>query len=416
MSAFNTIEEAIRDIHDGKIVVVVDDKRRENEGDLVMAAEKVTPQSINFMAKSGGGLICMPIVKERLTELNIGMMVADNTDTHKTAFTVSVDAACTTTGISAHERAYTIQKIIDPLSKPEDFNKPGHIFPLESKKGGVLVRAGHTEAAVDLANLAGLYPAGVICEIMNEDGTMARVPELKEYVKKHNLKLITIADLINYRRRHEKLVDRVSEVNLPTKHGIFKAVGYRDKITNEEHIALIMGEIDNGLPVLARVHSECLTGDVFGSKRCDCGEQLELAMKRIAQEGRGILLYMRQEGRGIGLLNKLKAYHLQDNGLDTVEANEALGFPADLRDYGIGAEILSDLGVKELRLMTNNPKKISGIYGFGLKVIERIPIEINHNNDNSFYLETKKVKLGHMLNADTLKHEVLQVKKTQEVD
>lgn len=407
MSAFNTIEEAILDIRDGKMVVVVDDKRRENEGDIVMAAEKVTPQSINFMAKSGGGLICMPIIKERLVELNIGMMVADNTDTHKTAFTVSVDAADTTTGISAHERAYTIQKVIDPRSKPEDFNKPGHIFPLESKKGGVLVRAGHTEAAVDLARLAGLYPAGVICEIMNEDGTMARVPELKEYVKKHQLKLITIADLINHRRRHEKLVDRISEVNLPTIHGVFKAVGYRDKITNEEHIALVMGEIDNGLPVLARVHSECLTGDVFGSKRCDCGEQLNLAMKRIATEGRGILLYMRQEGRGIGLLNKLKAYHLQDNGMDTVEANEALGFPADLRDYGIGAEILSDLGVKELRLMTNNPKKISGIYGFGLKVIERIPIEINHNDNNSFYLETKKVKLGHMLNANTLKQEVL---------
>ena len=375
-----------------------------------MAAEKVTPQSINFMAKSGGGLICMPIVKERLIELNIGMMVADNTDTHKTAFTVSVDAADSTTGISAHERAYTIQKIIDPSSNAKDFNKPGHVFPLESKKGGVLVRAGHTEAAVDLAKLAGFYPAGVICEIMNEDGTMARVPELKEYVKKHNLKLITIADLINYRRRHEKLVDKISEVNLPTKYGVFKAVGYKDKITNEEHIALVMGEIDNDIPVLARVHSECLTGDVFGSNRCDCGDQLELAMKRIALEGRGILLYMRQEGRGIGLLNKLKAYHLQDNGMDTVEANEALGFPADLRDYGIGAEILSDLGVKELRLMTNNPKKISGIYGFGLKVIERIPIEINQNEDNSFYLETKKVKLGHMLNIGTLEKEELGVR------
>ncbi len=409
MSAFNTIEEAIQDIRDGKMVVVVDDKRRENEGDLIMAAEKVTPQSINFMAKSGGGLICMPIIKERLVELNIGMMVADNTDTHKTAFTVSIDAADTSTGISAHERAYTIQKIIDPRSKPEDFNKPGHVFPLESKKGGVLVRAGHTEAAVDLAKLAGFYPAGVICEIMNEDGTMARVPELKEYVKKHQLKLITIADLINYRRRHEKLVDKVSEVNLPTKYGIFKAVGYKDKISNEEHIALVMGEVDNDVPVLARVHSECLTGDVFGSNRCDCGDQLEMAMKRIAQEGRGILLYMRQEGRGIGLLNKLKAYHLQDNGMDTVEANEALGFPADLRDYGIGAEILSDLGVKELRLMTNNPKKISGIYGFDLKIIERIPIEINHNKDNQFYLETKKVRLGHMLNKTTLKEEKLEV-------
>lgn len=409
MSAFNTIEEAIQDLRDGKMVVVVDDKRRENEGDLIMAAEKVTPQSINFMAKSGGGLICMPIIKDRLVELNIGMMVADNTDTHKTAFTVSVDAADTSTGISAHERAYTIQKIIDPGSKPDDFNRPGHIFPLESKKGGVLVRAGHTEAAVDLARLAGYYPAGVICEIMNEDGSMARVPELKEYVKKHNLKLITIADLINYRRRHEKLVDKVSEVNLPTKYGMFRAVGYQDKITNEEHIALVMGDVDNGLPVLARVHSECLTGDVFGSNRCDCGDQLEMAMKRIAQEGRGILLYMRQEGRGIGLLNKLKAYHLQDNGMDTVEANEALGFPADLRDYGIGAEILSDLGVNELRLMTNNPKKISGIYGFGLKVIERIPIEITHNDDNQFYLETKKVRMGHMLNTNKLEEENIEV-------
>ncbi len=406
MSDFNTIEEAIEDILNGKMIVVVDDKRRENEGDLVMAAEKVTPQAINFMAKFGGGLICMPIIKERLNELNIGMMVVDNTDTHKTAFTVSVDATETTTGISAHERAFTIKKIIDSNSKPEDFNKPGHVFPLEYKKGGVLVRAGHTEAAIDIARLAGLFPAGVICEIMNEDGTMARVPELKEYVKKHNLKLVTIADLINYRRRHEKLVERVSQVKLPTKYGIFKAVGYQDKITMEEHIALIMGDIKDGLPVLTRVHSECLTGDVFGSSRCDCGDQLEMAMQRIAMEGRGILLYMRQEGRGIGLLNKLKAYHLQDNGMDTVEANEALGFPADLRDYGIGAEILADLGVKELRLMTNNPKKISGIYGFGLKVIERIPIEINHNDNNRFYLETKKVKLGHMLNANTLKQEV----------
>ncbi len=397
MSAFNTIEEAIEDIRQGKMVVVVDDKRRENEGDLIMAAEAVTPQSINFMAKFGGGLICMPVIKDRLRELQIGMMVTENTDTHKTAFTVSVDAADTTTGISAHERAYTIRKIIDGASGPQDFNKPGHIFPLEYKKGGVLVRAGHTEAAVDLARLGGFYPAGVICEIMNEDGSMARVPELKEYVKEHDLKLITIADLIDYRRRHEKLVDRVSEVMLPTKYGMFKAVGYRDKINNEEHIALVLGEINGEEPVLARVHSECLTGDVFGSQRCDCGDQLDEALRRISQEGSGILLYMRQEGRGIGLMNKLKAYHLQDNGMDTVEANEALGFPADLRDYGIGAEILADLGVKALRLMTNNPKKISGIYGFGLKVVERIPIEINHNQNNQYYLSTKKKKMGHML-------------------
>jgi len=400
MRAFNLIEEAIDDIKQGKMVVVVDDERRENEGDLVMAAELVTPQAINFMAKSGGGLICMPVIRERLAEMNIGMMVADNTGSHKTAFTISVDAAETSTGISAHERAFTIKKLLDPESKPEDFNRPGHVFPLEYKKGGVLVRAGHTEAAVDLATLAGLYPAGVICEIMNDDGTMARVPELKEYVKKHNLKLITIADLINYRRRHEKLVEKVSEVTLPTRHGTFNAVGYRDKITGEEHIALVMGDITDGLPVLTRVHSECLTGDVFGSLRCDCGEQLSEALLKIADEGRGVMLYMRQEGRGIGLLNKLKAYHLQESGLDTVEANEALGFPPDLRDYGIGAEILADLGVKKLRLMTNNPKKISGIDGFGLKVVERIPIVVNHNENNYFYLETKRVKFGHMLNTN----------------
>jgi 3,4-dihydroxy 2-butanone 4-phosphate synthase/GTP cyclohydrolase II len=402
MSAFNTIEEAIEDIRKGKMVVVVDDKCRENEGDLIMAAEAVTPQSINFMVKSGGGLICMPVIKERLQDLNIGMMVSENTDTHKTAFTVSVDASGTSTGISAHDRAMTIQKLIDPTARPADFNRPGHVFPLEYKRGGVLIRAGHTEAAVDLARLAGFYPAGVICEIMNEDGTMARVPELKQYVKKHNLKLITIADLITYRRRHEKMVERVSEVMLPTKFGMFKAVGYRDKINNEEHIALVMGEINHHEPVLARVHSECLTGDVFGSQRCDCGDQLDTALRRIAREGRGVLLYMRQEGRGIGLLNKLKAYHLQDNGMDTVEANEALGFPADLRDYGIGAEILADLGARSLRLMTNNPKKISGLYGFGLRVVERIPIEIDHNQNNHFYLTTKKAKLGHMLNMENL--------------
>jgi 3,4-dihydroxy 2-butanone 4-phosphate synthase/GTP cyclohydrolase II len=397
MSSFNTIEEALLDIRAGKMVVVVDDKRRENEGDLIMAAEKITPEAINFMAKFGGGLICLPIIKKRLRELSIGMMVTENTDTHKTAFTISVDAAETSTGISAHERAFTIRKLLDPTAQPKDFNRPGHIFPLEYKEGGVLVRAGHTEAAVDLAQLAGCFPAGVICEIMNEDGSMARVPELTEYVKKHKLKLITIADLIDYRRRHEKLIERVSEVNLPTKHGAFKGIGFKDKISGEEHLAMVLGDVTTPEPVLARVHSECLTGDVFGSKRCDCGDQLEESMRRIAEEGRGVLLYMRQEGRGIGLLNKLKAYHLQDNGMDTVEANEALGFPADLRDYGIGAEILSELGIRELRLMTNNPKKISGIYGFGLKVVERIPIEIGHNDNNHFYLETKKDKMGHLL-------------------
>ncbi len=379
------------------MVVVVDDERRENEGDLVMAAEKVTPEAINFMSKFGGGLICMPIVKERLTELNIGMMVSENSDIHKTAFTVSIDAATTTTGISAQERAMTIKKVLNSSSVPGDFNRPGHVFPLEYRTGGVLVRAGHTEAVVDLAKLSGLYPAGVICEIMNEDGSMARVPELMKYVEKYNLKIITIADLIDYRRRHEKLVERVSEVRLPTKFGIFKAIGFMDKISGEEHLALVMGNVSDEKPVLARVHSECLTGDVFGSLRCDCGDQLHEALHRIGEEGRGVFLYMRQEGRGIGLLNKLKAYHLQDEGMDTVEANEALGFPADLRDYGIGAEILAELGIKELRLMTNNPKKISGIYGFGLKVVERIPIEICHNEVNHFYLETKKIKMGHML-------------------
>jgi len=397
MKDFNTIEEAIEDIKQGKMVIVVDDKRRENEGDLVMAASKVTASAINFMVKHGGGLICMPVTGKRLKQLEIGRMVGTNTDNHKTAFTVSIDAASNTTGISAQERAATIKKVIDPEAKPADFNRPGHVFPLEYRKGGVLIRAGHTEAAVDLAKMAGLFPAGVICEIMNDDGTMARVPDLITYKKKFNLKLITIADLIEYRRRTEILVEKVSEAKLPTKYGDFLAHGYQNKITGEHHLALTMGNVADGRPVLTRVHSECLTGDVFGSKRCDCGEQLHEAMKKIADEGRGILLYMRQEGRGIGLLNKLKAYHLQDEGMDTVEANHALGFPADLRDYGIGAEILADLGAKQLRLMTNNPKKISGISGFGLKVVERVPLMINHNEVNKFYLETKVKKMGHIL-------------------
>ena len=397
MKNFNTIEEAIEDIKQGKMVIVVDDERRENEGDLVMAASKVTSSAINFMAKHGGGLICMPVTAKRLKQLEIGMMVEKNTDIHKTAFTVSIDAATNTTGISAQERAKTIKKVIDPEAKPSDFNRPGHVFPLEYRKGGVLIRAGHTEAAVDLAKLAGHFPAGVICEIMNEDGTMARVPDLIKYKDEFGLKLITIADLIEYRRRTEIMVEQVSEAKLPTKYGDFEAYGYQNKITGEHHIALTMGDVTDGKPVLARVHSECLTGDVFGSKRCDCGEQLDEAMQKIAKEGRGILLYMRQEGRGIGLLNKLKAYHLQDEGMDTVEANHALGFPADMRDYGIGAEILADLGAKQLRLMTNNPKKISGISGFGLNVVERIPLMINHNEVNQFYLETKVKKMGHIL-------------------
>ena len=397
---FNTIEEAIEDIRKGKMVVVVDDEDRENEGDLVIAAEKVTPAIVNFMAKHAGGLICLPIIRERLEDLNVERMVVKNTDPNRTAFTVSIDATECTTGISAHERALTIKKVLDPKAKVKDFTRPGHIFPIEYREGGVLVRAGHTEASVDLAKLADLYPAGVICEIMNEDGSMARVPQLMEYVKKHHLKIITIADLIVYRRKTESLVERVTMTDMPTKFGEFKAYSYISKITHENHLALVKGNITDGKPVLVRVHSECLTGDVFGSLRCDCGEQLNDAMKLIAKEGRGVFLYMRQEGRGIGFVNKMKAYSLQDGGLDTVEANKALGFPADLRDYGTGAEILADLGIKKIRLLTNNPKKVSGIEGFGMEIIERVPIQVRSNSRNIRYLKTKKEKLGHMLSFD----------------
>lgn len=403
MYKFNTIQEALEDIKAGKMVVVVDDEDRENEGDLLMAAEKVTPEAINFMATYARGLICMPCTEERLRELDIVQMVSQNTDNHQTAFTVSIDALDTTTGISAYERATTISKITDSNTTSKDFRKPGHVFPLEARAGGVLKRAGHTEAAVDLARLAGLHPTGVICEIMSEDGTMARTPELMEYVAKHNLKIITIADLIAYRKDKEVFVKRVTQAKLPTKYGDFELMGYINTLTGEHHVALVKGDIKGDEPVLVRVHSECLTGDAFGSLRCDCGDQLASALRQIEKEGRGVLLYMRQEGRGIGLINKIKAYALQDQGMDTVEANLALGFPADMRDYGIGAQILADLGIEEMNLITNNPKKIAGLSGYGIGIVHRVPIQVDYNETNEGYMKTKKQKLGHLLNFNEKK-------------
>jgi len=394
--SLNTILEAIEDMKAGKAVIIVDDESRENEGDFAAAAEKVTPEIINLMAKEARGLICMPVLGKRLDELRIPMMVQDNTSRFSTAFTVSIEAKHgVSTGISAHDRAATVKAVIDPATRPEDIARPGHIFPIRPREGGVLVRAGHTEAIVDLARLAGLYPAGVICEVMNDDGTMARLSQLKKLAAKYHMKIISVADLITYRRRNEKLVRRVAEAKLPTKFGEFTAIAYRSIVDPDEHIALVRGDISGEEPVLVRVHSECLTGDVLGSLRCDCGEQLAMALQDIVAEDRGVLLYMRQEGRGIGLHNKLRAYELQDQGMDTVEANEVLGFAPDLRDYGIGAQMLVDLGLKNIRLLTNNPKKVVGLEGYGLKVVNTVPIVAPVTPYNAAYLETKGKKLGH---------------------
>jgi len=394
---FCTVEEAIADIRAGRFIIILDDENRENEGDLMMAAENVTPEAINFMARFGRGLICMPMTAERLRELDIPLMTSQNTESMGTAFTVSVDARInTTTGISAFDRATTVHALIDPVTRRNDIVTPGHLFPLQAKEGGVLRRTGHTEACVDLARLAGLQPAGVIVEIMNDDGTMARLPQLERFAQEHGLKMLTIESLIRYRMQYEKLVYRISEVSMPTEYGLFTAIGYESVLDGQCHIALVAGD-PTSPNALVRVHSECLTGDVFSSKRCDCGEQLRRALQLISKNGNGVLLYMRQEGRGIGLANKLRAYALQDGGSDTVEANHRLGYPADLRDYGIGAQILVDLGIKQIRLLTNNPRKVIGLEGYGLEIAERVPLEVEPNNINRRYLETKRDKMQHLL-------------------
>jgi 3,4-dihydroxy 2-butanone 4-phosphate synthase/GTP cyclohydrolase II len=398
---FATVPEAIKDIKAGKFMIIVDDENRENEGDLAIAAEKVTPEAINFMAKHARGLICLPIIGHRLDELRVPLMVQENTAKFSTAFAVSIEAKHkTSSGISAYDRAATVKAVLDPDTGPEDLARPGHMFPIRAREGGVLVRAGHTEAIVDLARLAGLYPAGVVCEIMNEDGTMARLPQLEVLADKFGIKIVSIADLIAYRRRNEKLVERVAEAKLPTRYGEFVVIAYRSKVDPAEQVALVIGDISGDEPVLVRVHSECLTGDVFGSLRCDCGGQIALAMEKIAAEGRGVFLYMRQEGRGIGFHNKLRAYALQDQGLDTVEANIALGFDADLRDYGIGAQILADLGLHKIRLLTNNPRKVIGLEGYGLHIVETVALRTQPTPYNLEYLKAKQKKLGHLLEVD----------------